>query len=98
MTTACICRGLVPRSVAMDGRAVFKMLVSSICIKKLIATSQGRMRAVFGSRTAPEGEAALPEPDFEKVCVSVFEAKGIPLHRGKVVSQDRDILLRRGER
>ena len=55
------------------------------------------MRAVFGSRTVPEGEAALPEPDFEKVCVSVFEAKGITLHRGKVVAHDRDILPGPGE-
>ncbi|MCL2124220.1 MAG: hypothetical protein FWH34_09020, partial [Desulfovibrionaceae bacterium] len=45
-TAACMRSGLAPRSVAIVGRAVFRMVPSSICMKKATATTQRSMGAV----------------------------------------------------
>ena len=40
--TDCICSGLSPSDAAMLGRAVFRMVASSVCMKKPTATSHNR--------------------------------------------------------
>ena len=57
--TLCIRKGLVPRSRAIAGSAVFKIVLSSICMKKAIATTHGSIFAVFGSRTGLSGICLL---------------------------------------
>src|SRR5215475_8299663 len=47
MTTDCIRRGFSPRLAAIAGRAVLTMVVSSVCMKKPVATSHRRMRSDF---------------------------------------------------
>jgi hypothetical protein len=45
MITDCMRRGLSPRLLAIAGRAVLTMVVSSVCMKKPVATSHRRKRS-----------------------------------------------------
>ncbi|MNJ82236.1 hypothetical protein D3C77_814900 [compost metagenome] len=49
--------GSSARSRAIAGSAVLRMVPSSVCMKKAMATSQGKTRAVRASRTEVGGMA-----------------------------------------
>ncbi|MCY1177209.1 hypothetical protein D9M73_175080 [compost metagenome] len=64
MITDCMRSGSSARSLAMAGKAVLRMVPSSDCMKKAIATTQGIQRAVVASRGRRSGMRSLSGNEF----------------------------------